>query len=156
MTDEDQNSQATMLAKDLIREFEGCSLIPYLCPAGKWTIGYGNTILDDGTSVAEDTAPLTQEQANNLLQAHTSTILEKVTPLVIVPLTAHQAAALTDFAYNVGIGNFIQSTLLKKLNTDDYEGAAAEFKEWILCNGKILDGLTKRRAEEETLFRRGM
>jgi GH24 family phage-related lysozyme (muramidase) len=64
--------------------------------------------------------------------------------------------ALTSFTYNLGIGNLKRSTLLRKLNREDYEGAAREFKRWNRAGGKVYRGLTSRRLEEEELFRKDL
>jgi len=64
----------------------------------------------------------------------------------------HQFDALVSFAYNVGIGNLKSSTLLRKLNAGDYDGAALEFHRWKRSNGRVLPGLVRRRAAEALLF----
>jgi lysozyme len=74
--------------------------------------------------------------------------------LVKVPLTDNQRGALVSFVFNVGAGNFRASTLLKKLNIRDYDGAADEFPRWNKARGKVLIGLKRRRADEAKLFRR--
>jgi len=68
------------------------------------------------------------------------------------PLSDDQTAALADFIYNLGAGNFRSSTLLRKLNAGDYAGAAAEFDKWDYAGGKELAGLLRRREAETTLF----
>jgi len=75
-----------------------------------------------------------------------------VTAMVKVPLKQHQFDALVSFAYNVGGGNLRSSTLLRKLNAGDYDGAALEFHKWNRSNGKVLPGLVRRRAAEALLF----
>lgn len=76
----------------------------------------------------------------------------QVDQLVKVPITVNQKAALTDFVYNVGAGNFRSSTLLRKLNAGDVQGAAAEFARWNLANGKVMPGLVMRRDCEKKMF----
>lgn len=73
---------------------------------------------------------------------------------VKVKLTQNQFDALVSFVYNVGVGAFRTSTLLRKLNNGDYVGAAAEFKRWKFGGGKELPGLVRRRKAEEQLFLR--
>lgn len=143
------------LALGLIKQFEGCVLHPYLCPAYRWTIGWGSTLLPNGQAVTQGSHPITQEAADKLLQENISALSQQVTGLVRVPINAGQQAALIDFAYNLGISRLKSSTLLKKLNAGDITGAANEFPRWDNCNGKPLDGLAKRRAAEKALFLSG-
>jgi lysozyme len=77
-----------------------------------------------------------------------------VDSLVKVSLNDNQYAAIVSFAFNLGVGNLKQSTLLKKLNAGDFAGAANEFAKWNKAGGKVLAGLTRRRAAEAELFRR--
>ncbi len=78
--------------------------------------------------------------------------MRAVNRLVTVPLTQNQFDALISFVFNLGIGNFRTSTLLKKLNAGDYTGAAKEFPPWVRADGKQLPGLIKRRDAEKALF----
>jgi lysozyme len=75
-----------------------------------------------------------------------------VRKLVRVPLTDYQFDALVSFTYNCGEGNLAKSTLLKKVNAEDHAGAAKEFHKWNKANGKVLAGLTRRRASESLLY----
>ncbi|GFE76494.1 lysozyme [Novosphingobium sp. TCA1] len=130
----------------LVKTFEGCELNAYLCPAGVWTIGWGRT-----TNVKRgDTC--TQAQADAWLVAEYDAFEAKVRSLVKVPLTTNQLGALVSFAYNVGVGALGSSTLLRLLNAGDYAGAAAQFGRWNKAAGRVLAGLTKRRAAEAALF----
>ena len=130
----------------LIRQYEGCKLTAYLCPAKVWTIGWGRT-----TNVKQgDTC--TQAQADAWLNEEYDAFEKKVRALVKVPVTANQLGALVSFAYNVGVGALGSSTLLKLLNAKNYVGAAGQFARWNKAGGKVLAGLTKRRASEAALF----
>lgn len=132
----------------LIKQYEGCKLTAYLCPAGVWTIGWGRT-----TNVKRgDTC--TQAQADAWLHAEYDAFERKVRALVKVPVTDNQLGALVSFAYNVGVGALGSSTLLKLLNAKDYAGAADQFARWNKSGGRVLAGLTKRRASEAALFRK--
>jgi lysozyme len=137
----------------LIKEEEGFSTKPYLCPAKRWTIGYGSTFYEDGTPVKESDRPIDEARALSMLEVHLKrrvhTVIER---FVQVQLTDNQFDAITSFIYNVGGGNFQKSTLLRKLNAGDYLGAADEFKKWNISNGKVLNGLVKRREKERALF----
>lgn len=131
----------------IIKESEGCELSPYLCPADVWTVGYGHT----GSDVT-DNGTITQEQAESLLQRDLEAFSGHINRLVNVELTQNQFDALVSLCYNIGAGNFSNSTLLRLLNTGDYEGAANEFWKWRRGGGKILQGLVTRRAKEKELF----
>lgn len=137
---------STRSGLSIIRQFEGCKLKAYLCPAGAWTIGWGRT-----TNVKRDDI-CSQEQADKWLVQEYDAFEKKVRALVKVPVTANQLGALVSFAYNIGTGALGSSTLLKKLNAGDYVGAAGQFARWNKAGGRILAGLTKRRAAESALF----
>lgn len=138
---------------NLIKQFEGLSLKPYLCPAGIPTIGYGNTFYENMTKVTMQDLEITKERANKLFEFLVSTkFVSVVNRLVIVDLTQNQFDALVSFVYNLGAGNFEQSTLLKKVNQLDFIGASLEFEKWNKAGGKVLNGLTKRRLAEKELF----
>lgn len=132
---------------DLIKQFEGCRLTVYRCPAGVLTIGYGHT----GADVKEGQT-ITQEQAEKFLRSDLVVHCNNVSGLVKVPLNQNQFDALVSFEYNIGYGNFKSSTLLRLLNQGDYKGAAEQFKRWRYANGKVLSGLITRRQKEKDLF----
>lgn len=138
---------------DLIKQFEGFSSTPYLCPAKIPTTGYGSTYYEDGTKVTLKDKPITEERAAQLLEfIANKTFSENINKVVKVSLNQNQFDALVSFAYNVGNKNFNWSTLLKKLNLSDYEGCSQEFGRWNQANGKILNGLVARRQKERELF----
>ena len=132
---------------NLIKNFEGCRLTAYKCPAGVWTIGYGHT----GQNVHAG-LKITQEQAEKYLKDDLIVQCNNVTKLVKVPLTQNQFDALVSFEYNVGYGALAGSTLLKFLNNKKYNDAAAQFGRWVYAGGKKLVGLERRRAAEKELF----
>ena len=136
---------------DLLKNSEGLKLEAYLCPAGKWTIGYGSTLYEDGSKVKKGDT-ITKERADKLLNNLISMFEEDAKRLIKVELNDNQFSALVDFIYNLGIGNFRKSTLLKKINSGELEGASEEFERWIYSNGKKLEGLRKRRKSEKELF----
>ena len=139
-------------ALKLIAQSEGFRAKPYTCPAGVPTIGYGSTRYADGRAVTLSDPAITEAQAKNNLQQTLVEYENAVTRYVTVPLTEGQFDALVDFAYNAGAHNLRNSTLLKKLNSGDYSGAAAEFAKWVNGGGKKLPGLIKRREAERRLF----
>jgi len=131
----------------LIKNFEGCRLTAYKCPAGVWTIGYGHT----GSEVHSG-QKITQAQADNYLKVDLMIHCNNVSKLVKVPLTQNQFNALVSFEYNVGYGNFKNSTMLKLLNQKKYVEAAAQFDRWVYAGKTKLAGLVKRRTAEKNLF----
>ena len=133
---------------ELIKRFEGCKLTAYKCPAGKLTIGYGHT----GYDVTEGLT-ISQEDANDLLFDDVLCFENGVNNLVEgLDLSQGMFDALVCFAYNVGLTNLKKSTLLKLLKDGKVLEASEEFVKWNKSNGKVLDGLTKRRAAEADLF----
>lgn len=131
---------------NLIKFFEGLKLRAYKCPADIWTIGYGHT---DG--VAPDDI-VTEAQAISLLFEDLAKSERAVNQYVHVTLTQNQFDALVSFTFNLGVGNFRTSMLLKKINAGDYDGASQEFGRWIRAGGKALAGLVSRREAESALF----
>lgn len=131
---------------ELIKKYEGCRLLAYKCPAGVWTIGYGHTA-DVKSGMA-----ITKADAERLLLQDLKRFEEGVEALVKVPLTSNQFSALVSFAFNCGLAALRSSTLLKKLNIGDLNGAAREILRWDKVNKKPVEGLTKRRKEEQQLF----
>ncbi|WP_387693199.1 lysozyme [Photorhabdus sp. RM71S] len=129
-----------------LKIYEGCSLTAYLCPARVWTIGYGHTHrVKPGDAI-------TERQAEQFLLDDLAPVYITLENSVKVPLTQGQFDALCSFIFNCGAGAFVRSTLLKKLNTGDYKGAANQFMEWNKAGGRVLPGLDARRASEKTMF----
>lgn len=115
-----------------------------------WTIGFGSTVINgklvqQGDTISYDDALKAKKQSILDIQGQ----LER---LVKVPLTQNQIDALTSLIYNIGITNFKNSTLLKRLNAGDYNLAAKEFIRWNKQNLEVLDGLTTRRVKEMLIF----
>lgn len=138
---------------DLIKKFEGYSDRPYKCPAGISTIGYGNTFYPNGVKVKITDPKITREYANEILAHTADEFAEDVLKLVKSKITVNQLNALTAFAYNVGMGNFSKSTLLKLVNINpNYAMIAKEFLKWNKAGGKVLNGLTNRRIAESALY----
>jgi len=144
--------QLTKKGIDLIKRFEGFSSKPYLCAAGVPTIGYGNTFYENGTKVTLNDSPITLERGEELLWFVVSVFADKVANLIKVPISNNQFSALVSLTYNIGMGNFASSTLLKKLNAGDYQGAADQILRWNRARGKESLGLTNRRIAERELF----
>jgi len=141
-------------AVELVTEFEGFSAKPYQDPVGVWTIGYGSTRDANGHPITATTPVVTEGQAKALVTRDLMAAAQGVDSMVKVHLTDNERAALQDFTYNLGVGNLRTSTLLRKLNAGDLEGAAAEFVKWDMAGGKVLAGLLRRRQAETALFKR--
>jgi|SRR5271166_2392172 len=133
----------------LTKGFEQCRLTAYQDAVGVWTIGWGHT----GPVCAG--LVWTQAQADAQLTIDEQKAVSAVNNWVQVILTQHEFDALVDFVFNVGIGNFLNSTLLTKLNAGDYAGAANELPKWDHAAGRVLAGLLKRRTEEQHEFNTG-
>lgn len=132
--------------------FESCKLVAYPDPGSRdgkpWTIGWGHT----GPEVVKGLA-WTQDQADAAFVQDLGKVEAAVSGMVKVAITQGQFDALVLFAYNVGGSALKSSTLLRMLNAFDHSGAAEQFKRWNKNDGKVMRGLTRRRAAEECLFR---
>ncbi|MBP1008361.1 lysozyme [Enterobacter hormaechei] len=135
----------------LIKQFEGCKLTAYQDSVGVWTIGYGWTQPVDGKPIRAGMT-IKQETAERLLKTGLVSYESDVSRLVKVGVTQGQFDALVSFTYNLGARSLSTSTLLRKLNSGDYAGAADEFMRWNKAGGKVLNGLTRRREAERALF----
>ena len=130
----------------LTEQFEGCKLVAYQDQKGVWTIGYGHT----RNVYAGMTC--TQDQAELWLLEDVQEAADGVNHSVIMPLTQNQFDALVDLVFNVGVGNFRTSTLLRMLNIGAYDRAANEFEKWNRSGGIVREGLTRRRLAEKNIF----
>lgn len=144
--------KASQSCIDLIHVFEGFRPAPYKCPAGVPTIGYGSTRYADGTHVNMTDPPITQAKADEIMRATLVQYEDAVNRYVTVAISQNEFDALVDFAYNAGAKNLLKSTLLRKLNEGDHDGAEQEFDRWVYCDGKVLPGLVRRRFAEKALF----
>lgn len=132
---------------DLIKSFESLQLKAYLCPAKVWTIGYGHTV---GVKPGD---VITKDQAECFLKADLVRFEQDIKKVVRVPLTQGQFDAIASFTFNCGSRALSTSTLLRKLNQKDFDGAADEFERWIYAGGKIFAGLERRRRLEKRMFK---
>ncbi|HGW1316994.1 TPA: lysozyme [Klebsiella pneumoniae] len=134
---------------DLIKQFEGYSSKAYPDPAtggAPWTIGYGTT------KGVKPGMVITAQQAEKMLRDDVAKFESGVSSLITAPTTQGQFDAMVSLAYNIGLGNFGKSTLLKKHNARCYSCAADQFRVWNRANGKVMNGLTKRRAAEREVY----
>ncbi len=131
----------------LTKSFEGLRLEAYQDCAGVWTVGYGHT----GAAVVEGMT-VNDAEAELLLLADLKDAVACVNRKVMVAISQSQFDAMVDFCFNAGRGNFQQSTLLRKVNTGDFAGAAAQFGLWVHAGGEVVAGLVRRRKAEAALF----
>ena len=130
----------------LIKEFEGLRLKAYLCPGGVWTIGYGHTAgVKPGMVISE-------AQAEEYLKADLIAFERYLNGLGLA-LNQNQFDALISFIYNVGTGNFSNSTLLRKVRANPQDNSIMdEFLRWVYSKGRVLPGLQRRRLAEMKLY----
>lgn len=140
----------------LIKRYEGFVPHWYPDPAHGWkvpTCCYGHTdAAGEPKYAATKGKRFTEAEGSTILLQDLEAYEADVRELVKVPLNDNQHGALTSFTFNLGKGNLAKSTLLKKLNRGDYDGAAKEFGKWVNAAGKPLPGLVKRREAERLLF----
>lgn len=130
----------------LIKRFEGCRLMPYICPAGVWTCGWGST----GPDVFPGQV-WTQDYADRRMQQDALKFARGA--LALCPgLSGDAWSAISDFAYNCGLGALQASTLRRKVNAGDWVGAAAQLRLWVNGGGRQLPGLVIRREAEVALL----
>lgn len=132
----------------LIKDSEGCKLKAYKCPAGIWTIGYGQT------KGVKEGMVWTQQQADEdiiktALQAFNEAI--KASP-ILATANMEKQAAIADFVYNLGITNYNKSTLKLRVDKGNWVSASTEIKKWNKSNGNVLKGLVTRRQLEADLL----
>lgn len=151
----------TIEGLELIKKYEGCSLTAYKCSAGIWTIGYGNTTYLNGEKVKEGDV-ISQDEANKLFKDTIDNFEYQVKMILgdtlktILPESA--ISALVSLSYNIGVSAFAKSTLLKviKQNKNNLRDIEFQWNRWNKANGKVLNGLTKRREEEFAIYKRAV
>ena len=136
----------------LARRFEGCRLMPYYCPAGVLTCGWGSTGADVFPGVPWSQAYADKRLADDALRFATGT-------LAACPGLAFEddakLSAITDFAYNLGLGRLKASTLRKRINDHQWASACVELRKWVNGGGRRLPGLVLRREAEARLIMGG-
>jgi len=137
----------------LIKEFEGFEPIPYLCPAGVPTIGYGTTIYPYGDEVSLNDPEISEKFASKILSTVVDRFAESVNRYVNSDINQNQFDALVSLAYNIGLTAFRRSTLLKRVNNDPNDrDISYQFSRWKRGGGRILSGLVRRRTAEAELY----
>jgi len=137
---------------NLIKEFEGLRTHAYQDSVGVWTIGYGTTAAAGVGIIPKGGKVITEAQAEAYLRAAVEKFARHIAPLLKRPPTANQFGAMVSLAYNIGPGAFARSSVLRKFNAGDFAGAARSFALWNKAGGRVLAGLTRRRAAEASLF----
>jgi len=136
----------------LLKKFEGCVLKAYKCPAGVWTIGFGNTFYEDGTKVKEGDV-ITQQRADELAKYIVEQFATSIRAMIKQQLSENQFSACVSLAYNIGTGGFKKSSVLRKLNANPTDPTIADsFRLWNKGGGVILKGLVRRREAEIALY----
>lgn len=135
-----------------IRKWEGCELQAYQDLKGIWTIGYGNTMYKNGTSVKQGDT-ITQLEADILFRSILSRFETSLSKLLRNDVTQSQYDALLSLCYNIGIGAFGGSTILRLINRNANDpNIRAEFMKWNRSGGKVSNGLTNRRTAEAKMY----
>jgi lysozyme len=141
-------------ALPVIAYYEGCAarvpatglFVPYLCPAGYWTIGYGRL-------VPREHPPITHGEAREFLK--TDTVRHLRMAIELSPVLARypqRFAAITSFVFNLGPGNYRASTLRRCVNAEDWPGARVQILRWVRGGGRVLPGLVRRREAEAAML----
>jgi lysozyme len=144
---------------EFIGRFEGFSATLYNDPVGHCTIGFGHLVHHgpcEGSEPDEFQAGITVQRAVELLHADAGSAGAVVNSDVLVPLNQEQFDALVSFTFNVGTGNFLQSTLLRLLNEGQYDAVPVQLNRWIFADDQVFEGLVRRREAEGLLFRDGI
>ena len=137
----------------LITTFEGFYSIPYLDSVKVPTIGYGNTYYQNGKRVTLLDGKITKEQAFEMFKDIADNFAKRVSEFLKKEVTQNQFNSLVSISYNIGIDNFKNSTLLRKVNVNPNDKSIrAEFIKWNKAGGKVLKGLTNRRNAEAKIY----
>lgn len=140
---------------ELIKKYEGFSAVPYICPAGYYTIGYGRILSQDEIKNLSNIRT-TKEQEEIWLRKKVFYDYLTIFPWIKVFLHPYCWDAILSLVYNIGTYRFKASTLLRKINHKEFSEAGNQFLRWIYVGGKPLKGLIKRREEERALFMEGI
>ena len=136
---------------DLIKRFEGWRSKAYKCSAGVWTIGYGHTS-SAGAPRVRAGSTITKAEGEKILHRDVENFANGVRKYIRVDLNANQFGALVSFAYNVGLGNFKKSSVLRVVNARQFDRVPRRLALWNKAKGKVLKGLVRRRGDEGSLF----
>ena len=147
-------NKITNQGKQLIKDFEGFRKQIYHCLNGLPTIGYGHVLLRGESKWYSHGISI--EEAEKLLRQDIKIVENCIGKVLKVPVNENQFDALVSLVFNIGCTAFKNSTMLRKLNNLDYDGAAREFSRWVHVNGVVSRGLVRRRQAEVDLFCRAV
>ncbi len=137
----------------LLMGFEGLSLVPYLCSAKVATIGYGATFYPSSKKVTMQDAPISLATAKWMFKETADKFAADVNKMIKANINQNQFNAIVSLAYNIGLAGLAKSSLLKKVNANPSDPTITNsFMIWNKAGGKVLNGLTKRRAIEAKLY----
>jgi lysozyme len=136
---------------ELIKAFEGWRAKAYRDPVGIWTIGYGHTSMAGEPTVTAGLV-ITKQQGDEILRRDVALFARGVKKPLTVKLNDNQFSALVSFAYNVGLGAFKKSSVLKAVNTKNFDAVPSRLKLWNKAGYRVLPGLVRRRQAESDLF----
>lgn len=148
------STSASDIAVQLCKEFEGFSPVPYICPAGYPTIGYGTVFKPDGTKVSMSDPRIDEKTASEWLLSeighnYMAGVLRASPNLANYP---ERLGAITSFAYNLGVGRYRASTLRRRVDEENWEEAKSELMKWVRGGGRVLPGLVRRRLAEASFM----
>lgn len=140
------------IVESLAKPFEGLRLQAYHDPVGFPTQGFGRLLSRTPWEPLDKYPDITVEQAEEWLRQDLLNAIRASQRLCPTLSSPNQLAAVSDFVFNCGAGNLEISTLRRRINRGDYNGAAQEFGKWVYARGVKLPGLVRRRAAEAALF----
>ena len=143
----DNDASQARLVAEFIKPWEGFSPVPYICPAGYWTIAYGQLC-------AKDHPRVTEAQGHEMLMAAVPAYLAHALRLSPA-LSGDRLVAISSFIYNLGPTRYAGSTLRKRVDAQDWSGARHEIRKWVFGGGRKLPGLVLRREAEAALLHKG-
>lgn len=151
------HNEAFLVAAEVCKRFEGFHrrhgdgmAVPYICPAGYWTIGYGHLC-------SRNHLPIHRGQAEVLLHRDLAVAMAQVIKLSPTLLEVSRdrpgrLAALTSFVFNLGAGRYRGSTLRRRVNEGNWDDVPRQLRRWVYSGGKKLKGLVIRREAEAVLI----
>ena len=135
----------------MIRRFEGFRGAAYRCPAGVWTIGYGHTS-NAGPPRVGPGMTMSEAEARRVLADDVERFATGVRAALVREVSPEQFSALVSFAFNVGMGAFRSSSVLRAVNAGDFGAVPDRLALWVKARGRTLPGLVRRRAAEAEMF----